>query len=124
MKSFADNLTVVNNDAADSGIGTSEPDAFARKFQRTLHEANVMFVHQLVEKRRCVGFRVERNHVVDLFASADETNGQSEFARNCHDDSALGGAIEFSQHNSRAAYPTGEFPCLCPSVLSVGSVHH
>src|SRR5258707_3948333 len=98
MKSFADNLTVVNNDAADSGIGTSEADALARKFQRTLHEANVMFVHQLIEKRRCVGFRVERNHVVDLFAGADETNGQSEFARNCHYNSTLDVSIQLSLH--------------------------
>jgi len=46
VKSFADNLAIVNNDAADGGIGTGETDAIAREFQRRLHEANVVFVHQ------------------------------------------------------------------------------
>ena len=74
MKSFADNLPIANNDAANGGVGAGETDALARKVQRTLHEAYVMFVHQLIEERRCVGFRVERDHVVDLFTGADKAN--------------------------------------------------
>ena len=95
MKSFADNLSIANNDAANGGVGTGETDALARKVQRTLHEANVMFVHQLIEKGSSVGFRVERDHVVDLFAGADKANGQTKLARNRDDDPTLRRPVEF-----------------------------
>src|ERR1700740_183489 len=95
MKTFPDDLSIVNNDAADGGIGAGETDALTREVQRMLHETNVMFAHQLIEKVRCVGFRVERNHVVDLFAGADKANGQTKLARNRDDDPTLRRPVEF-----------------------------
>jgi len=100
------------------GLGLVRPTPLRASLSACCMKAKwVMFVHQLIEKRRCIGFpgRTEPISLI-LFASADdnETNGQSEFARNCHDDSALGGAIELSQHNSRDAYRAGEFARLGP----------
>src|SRR5207245_11151881 len=86
MKPFTDNLSAVNSiaddDAADGGIWAREAHAFARKLERAFDEANVMLVHQLVEQGSSVGFGVERNHIVNLFAGANKTNRQSKLAGN------------------------------------------
>ena len=59
-----------------------------RELEGVLHEANVVFVHDLIEKGIRVGFGVEGHQVVDLLAGADKTNRQAKFASDCHDDAA------------------------------------
>ena len=95
METFADDVARVDDDTADSRIRAGEADAVAREFQRTLHEADVVIVHSLVEKGGSVGFGIERDHVIELFAGAHKTDRQAEFAGDSDDDSALGGAVEF-----------------------------
>ena len=78
VETFTDNPPAVdriaNNDTAYGWVRTREANPLARQFQRPLHEADVMLVHQLIEKGSSVGFGVKRNHVVDLFACADKAN--------------------------------------------------
>ena len=97
MKALANDLRFVifsaDDYATDGGIGTGQANAITRKFQRTLHEADVMLVHELIEKGSRVRFGVEGNHIVNLFAGADEADRQPEFAGNRNDDAALRGAI-------------------------------
>src|SRR5580692_3556751 len=62
--------------------------------------ASIVYLEELVEKRVRVGFRVEGNHIVDLLARADKTNGQSEFAGDCHNDAAFGRAIELGENDA------------------------
>ena len=100
MKALADNFAFADDDAADCGIRAGEADAFARQVERVVHEANVVWVHGLVEERVDVGFGVERNQIVDLFAGADETNGEAEFARDGDDDAAFGGAVELGEDDA------------------------
>jgi len=53
-----------------------------------------------VEKRVGVGLGVEGDEVVDLLASAYETDRQAQFARDSYDDAALRGAIQLGQDNA------------------------
>ena len=80
MKAFPDNPAISDNDAAHSGIWAGQTHAFACEHQRVLHEASVVFVHDLIEKGICVRFGVEGHQVVDLFARADKANRQAQFA--------------------------------------------
>src|SRR6059058_6686967 len=73
-------------------------------------------------KRVGVGFRVEGNHVVDLFARADETNGQAQLARNRHNDAAFGRAIKFRENDTSDADGGSEFARLRKTVLRRGGV--
>ena len=100
MKAFADDLTFAHDDAAHHWIGTGQAGAFAGQGQRVLHEADGVCVHGSVEKRIRVGFGVEGNHVVNLFAGADEANRQAQFARDGDDDAALGGAVELGEDDA------------------------
>jgi hypothetical protein len=45
MKTFADDLAAVDDDAAHGRIRAGQANAIAREGQRVLHEANVVFVH-------------------------------------------------------------------------------
>ena len=45
VKTFADNLAVAHHHAAHHRIRAGQTNAFARKRQRVLQEANVVFVH-------------------------------------------------------------------------------
>src|ERR1700722_12659215 len=68
--------------------------------------------HELVKERVGVSFGVERNEIVDLFAGADETNRQAEFARNGDDDAALRGAVELGENDAGDANGRCEFAGL------------
>src|SRR5205807_9968631 len=81
-----------------------------------------LFVHDLFEKGIRVRFGVERHQVVDLFAGADEANGQAEFARDGHDDAAFGRAVELGEDNPGDADGRGEFARLRQAVLPGGRV--
>jgi len=118
MKTFADDLSFAHNDATHHGIGAGEAGAFAGQRQRVLHETDVVCVHDLVEKRVGVGFRVEGNHVVDLLAGANEADGQAQFARDGDNDAALGRAIEFRENDSGDANRGSEFARLSKTVLA------
>jgi len=80
MKTFADDLSFAHNDATTMDWA-GEAGAFAGQRQRVLHETDVVCVHDLVEKRVGVGFRVEGNHVVDLLAGATKRMGKPVRAR-------------------------------------------
>ena len=77
MKTFADDLALAHDDRTHHGIRAGEADPFAGQRQRVFHEANGVCVHGLIEKRVSVRFHVERNHVADLLAGANEPNGQA-----------------------------------------------
>jgi hypothetical protein len=55
-------------------IWASQADALARQGLRVFHETNVVCVHESVEKGIDVGFGVEGDQVVDLFAGAHEAD--------------------------------------------------
>ena len=84
MKALASDLRFVifsaDDYATDGRIGTGQANTVARKLQRALHEANVMLIHELIEKGSGVSLSIEGNHVVNLFADADKADGKSEFA--------------------------------------------
>src|SRR4029077_16623695 len=122
METFANDLAVAHNQATNVRIGAGQADAFARQGQRVFRETNVVCVHELVEQRAGVGFRVEGNQVVDLLASADEADGQREFARDGHHDSALGGGVELGENDAGDPDGGGEFARLRQSVLAGGGV--
>src|SRR5258707_10595879 len=116
MKAFANDLRFMifsaDDYAADGWIGAGQANAITRKFQCALHEANVMLIHELVEEGSRVRFGVEGNHIVNLFAGADEADRQPEFAGNRNDDAALGRAIQFGENNSRDANSARELARL------------
>src|SRR5690348_8223615 len=124
MKAFADDLAVADDNAAHGRIGAGQANAFAREGQRVLHEANVVFVHGLIEKGIRVRLGVKGNQIVDLFAGADKANRQAQLARNGDDDAAFRGAIELGENNPRNAHGRGEFAGLRQAVLSRGRVEN
>src|SRR5258707_87510 len=124
MKAFADNFAVADDHAADQRIWAGESNSFACQRKRVLQEANVVFVHGLVEEGINVGFGVEGNEVVNLFAGADEANRQAKLARNRDDDAAFRRAVELCQNNSGDADGGSKFARLGKAVLACGCVHH
>jgi hypothetical protein len=77
VKSFSNDFSLADDHTANHGIWTCEATPLARKRQGVLHEANGVFVHDLIEKGVCVRFRVEGNQVVNLFAGAYKADRQS-----------------------------------------------
>src|SRR5580692_1031371 len=88
------------------------------------HKVLIVGIHGLVEQRVGVGLSVEGNEVVDLFAGADETNGQAKFARDGNDDAAFGGAIELGENDAGDTDAGGELASLGQTVLSRGGVEN
>jgi len=78
----------------------------------------------VVEKRVGVGLGVEGDEVVDLFAGADEADGQAEFAGDGDDDAAFGGAVELGEDDAGHADGRGELASLSETVLAGSGVHH
>src|SRR5215831_1354899 len=108
MKTFAYDLAVVDDHAADCRIRAGQADASACQGQRVLHETNVVFVHDLVEKGIRVRFGVEGNQIVDLLAGADKANRQAQLTRNGDDDATFGRAVKFGEDDSCDADRRGE----------------
>src|SRR5579859_4058564 len=121
--SFIGSLTSVMKEEKENKFGRSRivfagaglPQAWTSARQRVGKSGSraaalhIIRVRGLIEERIGVGFGVEGNHVVDLFAGADEANGQAEFAGNGNDDAAFGGAIKFGENDSSDADRAGEF---------------
>jgi hypothetical protein len=61
VKTFTNNCTVFDEDAADWGIGTGQANGLAREAERMFHEVLIVGIHGLVEQRIGVGLGVERN---------------------------------------------------------------
>src|SRR5579863_9393153 len=95
----------------------------ASRRARSIHDSSASRLGS-VEERVDIGLRVERNEVVNLFAGANETNRQVQFARDGDDDAALRGAIEFRQHDSSHAGVAPEFARLVEAVLAGGRVEN
>src|SRR5213080_2472021 len=51
MKAFADDSAVTHNDASNGRIRAGQSDALVRQLERVLHKVDVVFVHDLIEKR-------------------------------------------------------------------------
>src|SRR5712664_2377440 len=124
MKTFAENLALAHYDAAHHGIGAGQASTFARQCQRVLHEANGVCVHGSVKEGICVRLGVERNHIVDLLSSADETNGQAQLARNGDDDAAFRGAVKLGEDDAGNIDGGSEFASLRKTVLTGGGVEN
>src|SRR5207245_8215091 len=124
MKALADNLAFAHDNAAYRRIRAGKANAFAGKRQRMLHEANGVFVHGSVEEGIGVRFSVERHHVVDLLAGADEAYGQAQLARDGNDDAAFGRAIEFGKNDSGDSHGGSDFARLRMAVLPSGGVEN
>ena len=77
-----------------------------------------------VEERVDVGLGIERDQVVDFFAGADEANRQIQFAGNGYHDAALGGSVEFGEHDARDSRMAPEFAGLIQAILSGGRVEY
>src|ERR1700686_4436142 len=71
-----------------------------------------------IEKRRNECLLVKRHQVFHRFACSDILHGQAEFARDGHDDAALGRAVELGQYYAGNARSGGEFTRLRKSILS------
>src|SRR5579862_557254 len=76
----------------------------------------------LVEEGVDIGLWVEGDEVVDLFTGADETDWEIQFVGDGDDDAALGGAVEFGEHDSCDAGVAPEFAGLVQAVLAGGGV--
>ena len=112
VKAFTDDGAIFDEDAADWGIGTGQANGLAGEAERMFHEVLIVGIHGLVEQRIGVGLGVEGNEVVDLFAGADKTDGEAEFARDGDDDAAFGGAIELGENDAGDADAGGELAGL------------
>src|ERR1700722_5148116 len=78
----------------------------------------------LIEERIDVGFGVKWHQIVHLFTRANEANGQVEIPGDCHDNAALGRAVQFGQHNSGHSGAVPEFTGLVQAVLPRRRIEH
>src|SRR5262249_17059456 len=105
------------------GFGLANPTPFsASERARSMKRMSCSFTS--LDHEVPFRFRVEGNQVVDLLAGANETNRQSEFARNGHYDAAFGSAVQFRQDDSGNANDAGELPSLGEPILSGRRVEH
>src|ERR1044072_9204390 len=75
-----------------------------------------------IEQGSRVGFRVERDHVVDLFAGAHKADGGAQFAGDGHHEPPIGGAVELGEDDTGDADGASEFARLGKAVLPGGGV--
>src|SRR5713226_5101880 len=84
----------------------------ARFIQRSAASCEESAIGGSIEERIDECLRVEGHKILNLLARADEADGQAEFARDGHDDAALGRAVELREHDSGDAHGGGEFARL------------
>src|SRR3989442_4608364 len=77
-----------------------------------------------IEEGRDERLGVKRHQVFRGLAGADVADRQTQFARDGHDDSALGRAIQLGQDNAGRAGGCGELARLREAILSRGRVHY
>ena len=79
-----------------------------------------MLVQQCVHER----FRVERRQVVRAFTQADELDGNTQLLLNGHDNTALRGAVQLSQHDTGHVHDLAKDLRLDHAVLAGRRVNH
>src|SRR5579864_5597266 len=78
----------------------------------------------LVEEGVDIGLGVEGDEVVDLLAGAYETDGEIQFVGDGDYDAAFGGAVEFSEDDTRDSGVAPEFTGLIEAILAGGGVEY
>src|ERR1700731_3977551 len=77
-----------------------------------------------IEQGRHECFGIEWHEVLDGFAGAYKSHGQSQFARDGYDYAALCGAVELGENDSGNGGGGREFARLREAILARGRVHH